>query len=93
MPAFRSIVRLDEATISSVDGKFQHSFESTNFLLNSYLDILGVKTGTTDGAGASLINLARNNGEHEIIAVLLNSPARFQENKSMIDWAFRSYEW
>ena len=90
---FRSIVRLDEATISSVDDRLSHSFDSTNYLLNSYLDIQGVKTGTTNGAGASLINLARNDRGHEVIAVLLNSPSRFQENKSMIDWAFRSYEW
>jgi len=93
MRAFRNIVRLDGATIKSVDGRFSHSFESTNYLLNSYLDILGVKTGTTDAAGASLINLARSDSGHEVIAVLLNSPQRFQENKSMIDWAFRSYSW
>lgn len=92
-PTFRAIVRLDKATISSVDGKFHHTFKSTNDLLDSYLDIQGVKTGTTDGAGQSLINLARNDRGHEVIAVLLNSPSRFQENKSMIDWAFRSYQW
>ena len=93
MPTFRSIVRQKEASIQSVDGKFEHSFESTNFLLNSYLDILGVKTGTTDAAGESLINLARSESGREVIAVVLNSPRRFQENKSMIDWAFRSYRW
>ncbi len=92
-PAFRAIIKMDAASISSVDGKFYHGFESTNYLLNSYLDIQGVKTGTTDGAGQSLINLARNERGHEVIAVLLNSPSRFQENKSMIDWAFRSYQW
>jgi len=91
--AFRNIVRLDKATIVSVDGRFKHSFDSTNYLLNSYLNILGVKTGTTDGAGESLINLARSDSGHEVIAVLLNSPSRFQENKSMIDWAFRSHLW
>ncbi len=92
-PAFRAIIKMDAASISSVDGKFYHGFESTNYLLNSYLDIQGVKTGTTDGAGQSLINLARNERGHEVIAVLLNSPSRFQENKSMIDWTFRSYVW
>lgn len=91
--AFRSIVKMNKATITSVDNKFSHSFDSTNYLLNSYLDILGVKTGTTDGAGRSLINLARNERGHEVLAVILNSPSRFQENKSMIDWTFRSYAW
>ncbi len=93
MREFRDIVRLDSATIESVDGRFSYNFESTNYLLNSYLNILGVKTGTTAGAGQSLINLARNDAGREVIAVLLNSPSRFQENKSMIDWAFRSYLW
>lgn len=93
MPAFRSIVRMQSATIESADGSDSYSFESTNYLLNSYLDILGVKTGTTEAAGESLINLARSDSGHEVIAILLNSPSRFQENKSMIDWAFRSYNW
>lgn len=91
--AFRNVVKMDEALISSVDDKFKHQLNSTNYLLNSYLDIQGVKTGTTDGAGQSLINLARNEQGREVIAILLNSPARFQENKSMIDWTFRSYRW
>lgn len=90
---FRNIVRLKKATVKSTNGKISHEFDSTNYLLNSYLDIRGVKTGTTDAAGASLINLARNDYGHEIITVLLNSSDRFQENKSMIDWVFRSYRW
>ena len=91
--AFRNIVRMASATITSVDGGTSHSLTSTNYLLNSYLDIEGVKTGTTDEAGESLINLARGEKGQEVIAVLLDSPSRFQENKSMIDWALRSYNW
>jgi len=90
---FRNIVRKSEATVSSSDGEFVYNFDSTNKLLNSYLDILGVKTGTTDAAGESLINMARGPQGQEVIAVVLNSPDRFQENKSMLDWALRSYEW
>ena len=93
LPTFRSIVKIKRATVKSTNGKISHGFNSTNYLLNSYLDIQGVKTGTTDAAGASLINLARNDYGREIITVLLNSPDRFQENKSMIDWVFRSYSW
>ncbi len=90
---FRNIVRMKDAEVSSTNGGITHSFKSTDLLLNSYLDIRGVKTGTTDEAGESVINLARNEQGHEIIAVLLNSPDRFQENKSIIDWVFRSYKW
>ncbi|MBU0577766.1 D-alanyl-D-alanine carboxypeptidase [Patescibacteria group bacterium] len=92
-PAFRNIIRIREATVASTDGKIKHQFENTNWLLDSYLDIQGVKTGTTEAAGASLINLARDYRGHEIISVLLNSQDRFQENKSLIDWIFRSYKW
>lgn len=91
-PAFRYIVKQRSATIKSTDGRLSHSFETTNYLLGSYLNVLGVKTGTTDAAGASLINLANENG-HEVISVLLNSPNRFQENKSLIDWTYRTYDW
>ncbi len=90
---FRQTVKQTEATIESLDGKVKHTFDTTNYLLYSYLDIQGIKTGTTEAAGQSLINMARNEGGKEVISVLLNSPQRFQENKSLIDWTFRSYTW
>ncbi len=92
-PDFRRIVRTTDATISSTNGKISHTFKSTDELLNSYLDIRGVKTGTTDEAGQSVINLARNQNGKEVIAVVLDSPDRFQESKSLIDWSFRNYSW
>lgn len=92
-PRFRAIVRLPEAEISSINGAINHTFKNTNVLLNSYLRILGVKTGTTDAAGDSIINWARGPEDQEVIAVLLDSPDRFQENKSLIEWSFRNYFW
>lgn len=92
-PDFRRYVQMTEATITSVDGRITHRFENTNKLLNSYLNILGVKTGTTDEAGESVINWARNAEGHELIAVVLDSPNRFQENKALLDWGFRNVEW
>jgi serine-type D-Ala-D-Ala carboxypeptidase (penicillin-binding protein 5/6) len=90
---FRSIVQMPTAEIYSADGDIRHFFYNTNQLLNSYLNIIGVKTGTTDAAGQSLINLAYNTDGHEIIAILLNSPNRFQENKGLIDWSFNNFYW
>lgn len=92
MDIFRNIVRQKQATATSLDG-FSYNLVSTNLLLNSYLDVLGVKTGTTDEAGESVINMARNDEGHEVLAVILDSPDRFQESKSMLDWAFRSHFW
>ncbi len=90
---FRRIVNLKKATVKSTDGRLSHTFDNTNYLLNSYLDIRGVKTGTTKAAGPSLVNLAVNARGNEVISVVLNSPARFSENKSLIDWSFRSHKW
>ena len=91
--SFRRIIQMPEATITSTNGTYTRTFDNTNHLLDSYLNVVGVKTGTTDAAGLSVINLAKNNKGSEIITVLLNSPDRFQESKSMIDWTFRSYHW
>ncbi len=90
---FQRIVQIPRATVTSTDGEIKHSFEGTNYLLNSYLDIRGVKTGTTNAAGQSLINLARHDNGKEVIVVLLDSPERFQEGKRLIDWGFRNYLW
>jgi len=90
---FRRIVRIQNATVTSVNGVIEHKLEGTDELLNSYLDIRGVKTGTTDAAGQSLINLAHNSNGKEVIVVLLNSPDRFQESKEIIDWGFRNFKW
>jgi D-alanyl-D-alanine carboxypeptidase (penicillin-binding protein 5/6) len=92
-PDFRRIVRMTDVTIFSTNGKISHKFKNTDELLGSYLDIQGVKTGTTDEAGQSVINLARNGKGKEVLSVILNSPNRFQESKSLIDWSFRNYSW
>ena len=92
-PDFRRIVNTSVATVTSLDGKISHEMHNTNQLLNSYLDIRGVKTGTTDEAGESLINLAYHPDGHEVITVLLDSPDRFNESKILIDWAFRNFLW
>lgn len=89
---FRRIVQLPSATITSAAGT-RYSFQNTNKLLGGYLDVRGVKTGTTDGAGPSLIGLVNGRNNQQVLAVSLNSPDRFGEMASMLDWALRSYQW
>ena len=91
---FRRIVNMPSATVASTDGAITHKFNATNYLLlNDEIDVRGVKTGTTDGAGESLINLARSKNGKEVIVVLLNSPARFTESKRLITWSFKNFVW
>lgn len=65
---------------------------TTDLLLGSYLPIAGLKTGTSDAAGQSLVSVL-DNGNRRLLAVVLNSPDRFQENKSMLDWSLHAYRW
>lgn len=90
---FRSIVGIQKTTVTDVTGKFRHPLENTNKLVGKYLNVIGVKTGTTQEAGASLVAAARGSGGQTVIAVLLNSPERFTEGKQLLDWALRAHTW
>ncbi len=87
----RSLVGQKELTVRSQQGT-EYPLRSTDELLGSYLPIAGLKTGTTDAAGPCLLTLL-SSGDRQLLAVVLNSPDRFQENKAMLDWALRSYRW
>lgn len=88
----RAVVKKDYE-IESTDGNLKHPLKTTNELLKSYLKVLGLKTGTTDEAGACLIAIIENNEGHDILTVVLNSPNRYNETKILADWVFRSYTW
>lgn len=90
-PRIGNVVGLKEATIRSADGA-ELKLQTTDRLIGSYLPIAGLKTGTTDAAGPCLISLL-SSGERQLLAIVLNSPDRFQENKSMLDWGLNSFRW
>lgn len=84
---------LKEIEVLSVDGSITHKIKTTNELLGGYLNVKGLKTGTTDAAGQCLVTIAENDEGHEITTVLLNSQNRFTEAKVLIDWVFRAFSW
>jgi len=90
---FRNIVSIQKTTVTDVYGKFQHNLNNTNRLIGKYVNIIGVKTGTTDNAGESLVVAAKGESNQTVIVVLLNSPDRFTEGKTLLDWALRAYNW
>ncbi len=90
----RHAAKLKELEVKSTDGTYTHKLKSTNQLLeNNFLNIKGLKTGKTDGAGLCLVAIAETEADNEIITVVLDSPARFQETKILVDWIFRAYKW
>ncbi len=87
---FRKIVDTPSYTAKNKDGK-EYVLTNTNKLLG-YNYIHGIKTGFTTEAGQTLISFAQKDN-HQLLAVVLNSPDRFQESKNMLDWAFANHTW
>ncbi len=90
---FANIVKISKTTVWDVSGKFVHQLNSTNKLLGQYQNVIGVKTGTTDEAGESLVASVIGDSGQKVIVVLLDSPNRFQEGKKALDWALKAYSW
>lgn len=88
----RAVVK-KELEIASNNEYLRHNLKNTNDLLESYLNVLGLKTGTTDEAGECLIAIVENESGDTILTVVLNSKQRFTETKILADWVFRSYTW
>ncbi len=90
---FADIVKTSKTTVRDVSGKFVHQLNTTNKLLGQFENVIGVKTGTTDEAGESLVAAVRGDSGQKVIVVLLDSPNRFQEGKKALDWALKAYSW
>lgn len=84
-PMIASTVKKPQGALVTDAGR-KYSFATTNKLLGQG-GVVGVKTGTTAKAGECLITLSQRAGR-EVITVVLNSPDRFQESRSMIDLTF-----
>lgn len=89
---FAQVVGTREKEIESLDKRTVHKLTNTNELLGTISGVLGIKTGTTDLAGESLITYVERSG-HRIIIVMLGSQDRYGEMKRLIEWAFGEHEW
>lgn len=91
-PFIRNAVMKQEFFGTSDDGQFSHEKPSTNKLLDSFLDVRGVKTGYTELAGQCLVTLGVQDG-HQVLIVILGSSDRFTETKKALSWIFDAYVW
>jgi len=89
----KNAVVIKDMEISSTNGKLTHNLKTTNDLLDSYLKVLGLKTGTTNEAGQCLMSVIENSRGNDILTVVLDSPSRYNETKILADWVFRTYNW
>jgi len=90
---FAAIVATPQTTVRDLSGKFTHQLVNTNKLLGQYQNVIGVKTGTTDKAGESLVAAVTGDSGQKVVVVLLDSPNRFQEGRQALDWALKAYSW
>lgn len=87
---FADVVKTKSTYVANLSGK-EYLLTSTNKILGQS-GVIGMKTGYTLKAGECLVSIA-DRGGNKVITVVLDSPDRFQESKSMIDWAFNNYIW
>ena len=73
--------------ISTSFSGFPYELKTTNELLGTFfMNVLGLKTGTTDNAGQSYIGIVQNKEGHKYIVILLGSIDRFPEAKTALYW-------
>ncbi len=73
----------------------EHHIESTNQLLNSYLPLVGGKTGFTYEAGYCFAGLVKDE-KRNLITVVLGADSeehRFSDTQAMVDWVIKNYAW
>ncbi len=88
----REIVGTKHTSISDVTEQYVHQLYSTHQLLGVDPSVVGIKTGTTNGASEVLITQFNRRG-HRVIIVLMGSEDRYKETASLIDWVFANYVW
>jgi D-alanyl-D-alanine carboxypeptidase len=88
------IVSTKNIVVPSAGSGVTFNLTNTNLLLGAFHGTIGIKTGTTDAAGAAVSAAARRNG-HAVIAVVLGSTdfGRFSDAAALLTFAFQDYAW
>jgi D-alanyl-D-alanine carboxypeptidase len=80
--------------VESSDERIKHTAVSTNRLLGLIKDIIGGKTGYTDGALQCMILVTNVPGyPSKVISIVLGSHDRFSDTQKLINWTRLAYSW
>jgi D-alanyl-D-alanine carboxypeptidase (penicillin-binding protein 5/6) len=88
-PGFEAYVSTAYKSVDYISRGTSRPLVNTNKLLLTYPGANGVKTGETREAGKCLVASARR-GDKLIIAVVLNTPKRFEEAAALLDFGFKT---
>lgn len=89
-----SILTLPFADIFSADKKFSHHLISTNKLFGVIPDMIGGKTGYTDGAlGCIILEQSLPQNGTSLIVIVLGSTERFEDAKNLLEWGKNAFRW
>ena len=87
------IMRIPDGKFYSADGTYMHELVNTDILVGEDSKFIGGKTGFTPMAGKSLLAAAKDPEGHRIVAVLLDDEKRWEDMRTLVNWAFEAYEW
>lgn len=86
-PRVWDISRIYETDVVSASGSgLKYHLENTNPLLKEMPDIVGTKTGSTDGAKKSLVLVVNAVKDEPVIFVILRSEDRVKDAKILVGW-------
>lgn len=88
-------VSREQFTFTAVNGP-THTVGTTNILLDSYLDVIGGKTGFNNEAQYNLVIAVNGEEGQRLLVGVLGSEtinSRYQEAKILADWALTNYTW
>ncbi len=88
----REIVGVKEEVITDESGVYKHYLYTTHQLLGEDDSVVGIKTGTTEGAHEVLITQFNREGRN-ILIIVMGSDDRYKETSELIDWVFDEFVW
>ncbi|MBU1970690.1 hypothetical protein KJ605_02895 [Patescibacteria group bacterium] len=91
-PFIREVTRLKDFGLTDLESTYARQLANTNKLLLEIPETVGIKTGTTTGAGEVLIYEYQKD-QVDLIIVVMGSADRFADTKAILAWTLESYVW
>ncbi|GIW69464.1 MAG: hypothetical protein KatS3mg101_0211 [Patescibacteria group bacterium] len=88
----KNTVSTIEFTIKSLSSDFSYKVTNTNRLLWEIPGSVGIKTGTTVGAGEVLMYEWKDD-KRDLVIIVMGSEDRFRDTKILLDWSLENYVW